>query len=184
MPILSQHVTHLLPAYVARELDPRRRMRVAKHLSNCAECRAALIRESNLARDLKATMPHIGEPRPGQLARLWPAIRAEIARAPRRSGTLPFASLMPSAGLLMAMLLMGAFGLSALFGNPAHASAAPNPFVPSDIQATNTPVRTDSPDDRVIALAEPRASQTANAFNVPMASPAPLPARRDTSHLH
>ncbi len=184
MLILSQHVTDLLPAYADRQLNPRRRARVAKHLSACAQCRAALTHESRLARDLTGTLPRIGQPRPGQLARLWPAIRAEIKRVPRRQAIQPIAALMPSAGLLVAALLIGVLGLSVLFGNPGHASAAPNPFVPSDIHATNTPVRTDSPDDgKVVALAEPHASQTANAYNLPMPSPAPPPARKVVSPL-
>ncbi len=166
---IRNHVTHLLPAYVHRQLNRQRREQVARHVSACAECHAALRREESLARDLAALMPALGQPEPGQLRRLWPSILAEV----RIDKPTPF-RLAPSVGVILTMLLICAFSLSAFFSGTTHASAAPNPLVPSDIRATNTPVHTDEPGTEIIL---PAASQTASAFNLPMASPAPLAGR-------
>ncbi len=174
--MIAPHVTHLLPAYAHRQLSGQRREKVARHLKDCAACRAALIREEALARELAVTLPLIGQPAPGQLRRLWPSIRAQISTTTGVEAR--HKRLLPSAGVLLAMLLICAFSVSSLFSGTTHVSAAPNPFVPADIRATNTPVHTDTPDNSGGSAADaPLPSQTASAFNGPMPSPAPLPVR-------
>jgi len=164
------HVTDLLSAYVHGHLSAQHRQRVTLHLRTCAACRAALERENAVLHDLTAYMPALGKPTPGQLRRLWPAIWSEVRTVPRQP-----LRMVPSAGVLLAMLLICAFSMSALVGGTTHAMAAPNPFVPSDMRATNTPIRTDSPEHIVGDESAPLPSQTASPL--PMASPAPLAVR-------
>lgn len=163
---MRNHVIRLLPAYVHRQLKPQQRARVARHLAVCAACRTALIREEGIARDLATLMPAVGQPEPGQLRRLLPAIMAEVRAKPAHPIRLA-----PSIGVMVAMLLICAFSVSAFFGGATHAIAAPNPHFPSDVQATNTPVHTDEPSGDVDA---PIASQTASAFVLPNPSPVPM----------
>lgn len=168
----ERHIDHLLTAYVHGQLSKRQRDRVHRHLDGCMACRAALSREQFIKRDLQAGFALIGRPEPGQIRRLWPRIRAELRAAP------PIVRLAPSFSALAIMVLVCAIGISSLFGTSSHASAAPEPFVPADIRATDTPVHTESPrtadTDAVIV-----ASQTASPLLVPpQASPAPPPARQ------
>jgi anti-sigma factor RsiW len=167
----GKHVTHLLPAYVHQQMNARQRDQVRRHLRECPACRAALTREESLVRDLRQMMPGIGEPAPGQLRRLWPAVRAEVQTAP------PAVRLIPSLSVLVMMMLICAFSISALFGDgTTHAIAAPNQRVPADIQATNTPFHTEEPRDEAATALIP--SQTASALELPKPSPAPLPVQR------
>jgi anti-sigma factor RsiW len=169
--MMRRHVTHLLTAYVHQQLSPRQRDRVHRHIDGCPSCRAALTREQFIARDLKQYMPMVGRPERGQLRRLWPRIRTELLSVP------PAMKLLPSFSVLAMMMLVFTMGISALFGGPAHAIAAPNQHVPADIKATNTPVRTEEPSAEATEP-ELQASQTANPLNVPpQASPAPPPVR-------
>jgi hypothetical protein len=164
---MRNHVTHLLPAYVHRQLPRAKRDRVLVHIQLCAECRAALDREEQFARDLKTNMPLIGQPRRQQLMRLWPAIWAEFrSPRPRRKHGIH------SYGVALGMLLLGAFMLSAVFSGPAYASAAPSQPVVAEIHATSTSVGTDEP---TVVANVPEPSETASSLSsLPMASPAPL----------
>ena len=159
------HVRPLLSAYVNGQLDRRQRQRVAWHLKYCADCRKALIRERELARDLLVYMPQIGQSTPGQLRRLWPKIRAEALGVPARGYAYAqqTAKNWSSVGVIAGALIIATFAFSSLFGMPTYASAAPNQSVPSDIQATNTPVRTDAPGtiSTLAALITPPPSRTA-----------------------
>jgi anti-sigma factor RsiW len=169
--MIRRHVTHLLVAYVHQQLPERQRARVHRHLDNCPSCRAALAREQFIARDMKQYMPLVGRPERGQLRRLWPRIRKELLNAP------PAIKMLPSFSVLAMMILMFTMGVSALFGGPGHAIAAPNPLVPADVKATNTPFHTEEGATVDIAP-ELQASQTASPLNVPpQASPAPPPVR-------
>ncbi|MHB8628931.1 MAG: zf-HC2 domain-containing protein [Aggregatilineales bacterium] len=171
---MRYHVTHLLPAYVHGQLNPKQLTRVTQHVRVCVDCRAALAREQAIARQLATHLPRIGQPAPGQLKRLWPRVRAEVFRAPRRAYQLN-TRLWSSAGVLFVAVLIGAFALAALFGGPTSANAAPNQFVPGDVQMTNTPVHTDAPpvDATGVALLTPSASSTARVVGSPPPAPAP-----------
>jgi len=184
------HIQPLLAGYVSGQLDRRQRLRVVSHLKYCVDCRQALSRERELARDLSVYMPQIGQSAPGQLRRLWPKIRAEALGVPARGYAYAHqtAQNWSSVGVVAGALLIMTFALSTLFGLPAYASAAPNQSVPSDIQATNTPVRTDAPGtiSTLAALITPPPSRTAasvvsdsgvsgvyGASGSPIAAPAP-----------
>src|SRR5437016_9953530 len=97
--LMSKHIEHLLTAYVHRQLPRKERERVMLHVQLCANCRAALDREELLARDVARLMPLIGQPRRGQLARLWPAIWREF-RTPRTS----FGRRLPSCGVVLCLI--------------------------------------------------------------------------------
>ena len=160
--MLRKHVNHLLTAYVHGQLSRREQDRVTVHVRLCADCRDALRREEQLARDVTRHMPRVGQPRRGQLARLWPAIWREFR-------TPPGLRYWPSYGLVLALMVLCAFVLSSLFTGQTHAIAAPFQAVPAEVRATVTPVRTDEP-----TADAPKPNETANALLIlPMASPAP-----------
>lgn len=174
----SNHVYHLLTAYVHHQLPRAERNRVLLHLQTCPDCWMAMERESQLVHELQAHMPGIGQPERNQLARLWPAIWAEFKTAQTRSKAVIRWS---SYGMALAlMVLVGIFVTSALFNNPVPAMAAPVQAQPSDVRATWTPVFTEEP----ITSGDPGAkpSLTADAAKVRavdvrlMASPVPVAA--------
>jgi hypothetical protein len=171
---MRYHVIHLLPRYVDGQLNPRQLARVTEHVRVCADCRVALAGEQVLARQLTTRLPRIGQPTRSQLKRLWPRVRAEAFRVPRRAYRLN-TRLWSSAGVLLVVLIIGAFALAALFGRPTYANAAPNQFVPGDVQMTNTPVHTDAPpsDQAQVALLTPPPSSTARIVGSPPPAPAP-----------
>ena len=160
--MMRRHVNHLLTAYVHGQLTRKERDRVAVHVRLCSDCRDALRREEELAGDLNRYLPRIGQPKRGQLARLWPSIWREFR-------TPPGLRYWPSYGLVLALMVLSAFVLSSLFTGQTHAIAAPFQAVPADVRATVTPVRTGEP-----TADAPKPSETANALLIlPMASPAP-----------
>ncbi len=161
--MMRKHVKHLLTAYVHGQLSRSERDRVAVHVRICADCRDALRREEGLARDIARDMPRIGQPKRGQLARLWPAIWLDFRRPRRLSQWLP------SYGMVLALMLLVAFVVSSLFTGPKHAAAAPFQAVPADVRPTVTPVYTTEP-----VAGAPKPSETADArLILPLASPAP-----------
>jgi hypothetical protein len=171
---MRNHVDHLLTAYVHKQLSRTARERVAVHVRLCEQCRAALYREEQLARDITLSMPLVGQPQRNQLARLWPKIWAEFLTSPgRKFGWLP------SYGLVLVLMVLCAFAVSSLFGGPTHAIAAPFQAVPAEVRATNTPVRTDEP-----TISNPQPSETASVFSLPTASPAPHAGVNDASGIN
>lgn len=170
-----RHVHHLLVAYAHRQLTPMQQRRLWRHVARCAECRAALAREEQIAHDMQTFLPRLGQPAPGQLARLWPAIWQKVQRpAPARwsnRGLQPY-------GMVMALVIMCVMLSSALFQNTGHANAAPLQPVPAEVEATFTPIYTEEPGK---SATRPTAVHTL-AFNVtdvpPAASPVPVAAPR------
>ena len=73
-----------IPAYIHRELPPRRRRRVHLHLNGCATCYAFYRNLHDVDDELRATMPLIGVADTLQLARVWRGIQTEM-RPPRPS---------------------------------------------------------------------------------------------------
>ncbi len=160
---MRNHVHHLLSAYVHGQLSRAERERVAVHVRLCRECRLALDREQELARDIATTLPLIGRPQRGQLARLWPAIWMEFRTPQHRMSRW-----LPSYGMVLVLLLLCAFLLSSLFGGSTYAIAAPLQAIPAEVRATATPAGTGEP-----TSAGAQASGTASLSYWPLASPAP-----------
>src|SRR5260221_1370858 len=156
---MGNHVDHLLTAYVHRQLPRTQRDRVALHVRLCAECRESLEREQQLAREISRTMPFIGRPRRGQLARLWPAIWIEF-RTPN-SRTRQW---LPSYSLAVAILVACAFAISALFTGPTQVIAAPFQAAPTEILATPTLSHTE---EAATPANKAQASETASVLSIP-----------------
>jgi len=166
---MSKHVDHLLIAYVHRQLPRAQRTEIAAHLRRCPECRAVFEREQQLARDLATFMPQMGQPRRGQLARLWPTIWRDFSKPPAR-----WPIWLSSYGLAVLMLILCIFGVSALFGSTDPANAASLGIGPAAVSATSTPVAMIG---SATAVNQPSPSETASAYSLPMASPIPIAAR-------
>jgi anti-sigma factor RsiW len=69
-----------LPAYIHRELTPRRRQRVSQHLTACADCYRAYREHSDLDRELRSIYS-AGAPSNAQLQHMWQGVRAELRPA-------------------------------------------------------------------------------------------------------
>ncbi len=67
-----------IPAYIHRELPPRRRRRVHLHLNGCAACYAFYRNLRDVDAELRATIPLIGIADAPQLAQVWRGIQAEM----------------------------------------------------------------------------------------------------------
>ena len=68
----------LLPGYINRELSPRQRARVSRHLSACAECYGVYVEQRQLVQELQASVPRIGG-NPPRLDKIRAAVMAEMA---------------------------------------------------------------------------------------------------------
>jgi anti-sigma factor RsiW len=167
---MRTHVTHLLTAYVHDELPPHLNRRVIRHLERCDDCYLAMQRERDLARTLAAQMPAIGVPHPEQLARLLPAILADVNEPPSRRQP----RLLPGYGLALVATLVLAVMVPTLVVPRVVADYAPNQPAPYMIQATATQSVTDSP---VAGLVSPTAIARRNdsATEPPVLDPAPAP---------
>ena len=69
-----------LPAYIHRELTPRRRQRVSQHLAACADCYRAYREHSDLDRELRG-LYSAGAPNEVQLQHMWQGVRAGLRPA-------------------------------------------------------------------------------------------------------
>jgi anti-sigma factor RsiW len=162
-------------AYAHGQLDAAACLRVERHVRGCGACRTALSQEQWLAGELRREMPRLGQPAPGQMRALWPAIRAQMA-LPGRGGPHMTAArrlnLNPASGLALVGALMCVFLFSTMMYAPASAVGAPLPPVPADIQATPTPFTTAAPGgDMTVRLP---ASRTATLEpSLPIVPPAP-----------
>jgi anti-sigma factor RsiW len=177
----SRHVMHLLTRYVHGQLRPSQQARVMNHIRACPQCRAALVREDQLAAELRREMPTFGQPGAGQLAHVWAGVWDEIS-APanrRRSGGW---SWLPGISLALAMLLVLAFALPLITRSEGRVQAAPQQPRPQSqlVMASPTPGQTDEAptlersfvqSGLIAAGVEPTAPTLVNAG----ASPVPVP---------
>src|SRR5215468_5504583 len=68
----------LLPGYTQRELSPKQRAFVSRHLNSCAECYVVYTTQQQLERELAFSVPRLGgAPR---LDKMRAAIMAEMAQ--------------------------------------------------------------------------------------------------------
>jgi len=123
-----------LTAFIHGELPLKARRRIARHLDECPACYAKYQRQRDLADELSRHIPLVGQPRPGQLLRMWSAVQAEMSPAPR-------ALLMrrsPRYGLVTLMLLLVTL-LPLTMGNQNVAfGSLPTQAVPASV-STGTP---------------------------------------------
>ncbi|GAB4444240.1 MAG: hypothetical protein Kow00120_13870 [Anaerolineae bacterium] len=163
---------HLLVTYVNGELPPDERNSVTRHLAGCEDCRRALAAETQLAAELRARLPVLTAPTPGQLARLWPGVAARTAPGsapsrPRVSRRLP--ALAPTFGMALTFGLLFALILPLLGGGNVHIAEATQPR--PEATATNTApasatvtvtTAAATPSPTAVALASPTAPGVAS----------------------
>lgn len=170
----SNHVRHLLTAYVHRQLSRPERLRVLKHLQTCEACRAALAREDQVAHELQTFMPTLGLPPQGRLARLWPTIWAEFQAMP---ASLSLSARMPSFSMALIGMLLCALLTSVLLVGPTNATAAPLQAlqaVPGDGSAASSTLTATVAVPSGNAPMRPTASATSESrANGPTIAPAP-----------
>ncbi len=92
----------LLPGYIQRELSPKQRERVSRHLTSCAACYVACGEQRQLERDLAFAVPRIGGDAP-RLDKMRAAVAAEMVRPAKRA---PRVRLYQARYSLAALILM------------------------------------------------------------------------------
>ncbi len=60
MSFTCRHCRALLPGYIQRELTPKQRVWVSRHLNECDECYVACMEQRQLVRELSTSIPRIG----------------------------------------------------------------------------------------------------------------------------
>src|SRR5262249_26054660 len=95
----------LLPGYIQRELTPKQRERVSRHLNSCSECYAAYEEQRTLVRELAINVPRIGSDHP-PLDQIRAAVMAEIAQSKPCRSTHLQARYSVAALVLVVMLLV------------------------------------------------------------------------------
>lgn len=60
MSFTCRHCRALLPGYIQRELTPKQRAWVSRHLNECDECYVAYRTQQQLVRELRSGIPRIG----------------------------------------------------------------------------------------------------------------------------
>lgn len=101
----------LIPAYAQRELAAPVRHRVGVHLDSCPACSAVYRAQGDVTRDLRVTLPAIGQTDVRRLNGLWTAIQQEMGRPRRR--TPPHPRRMSASAALMAVTLVLTLSLGA-----------------------------------------------------------------------
>jgi anti-sigma factor RsiW len=95
----------LLPGYVARELSPKQRARVSRHLNACAECYGVYVKQRQLMQELASSVPRIGVD-PPRLDRIRAAVMAEMMTPTRPRGRIDQARYSVVALALMIAVLL------------------------------------------------------------------------------
>lgn len=88
MRISCRQCRKLIPGYIGRELTPKQRERVSRHLNTCAECYVAYTEGRQLMNELSYSLPRIGASAPPpRLDKIRAGIMAEMRQtAPSKSG--------------------------------------------------------------------------------------------------
>ena len=153
----------LLPGYIQRELNPRQRAFVSRHLSGCAECYVFYMTQKQLERDLTFSVPRIGgAPR---LDKMRTAIKAEMTQPAARPKART--KMYQARYSLAALMLMIALLLPWSIQN--HSFALPTPPQPEHTTPQGTAV--------VAMLPTP---ETATLTATVQSNYAPLPDGTDT----
>lgn len=181
------HVTHLLARYCHGQLRPAQHARVANHIRQCPECRAALAREERFVADLKRELPTFGQARPAQLANVWAGVLDELSVGVRRKPPVRSWPWLPGLSMALAVMLLVVVALPILAAGDAQAEAAPQQPRPIST-ASPTPGVTDtltarqpaapgglSDPQATVALARTDEVATLPAVSRAGATPAPVP---------
>jgi anti-sigma factor RsiW len=142
-----------IPAYIHRELTPRRRQRVHLHLNGCAACYTLYLHMRDQDRELAAALPRLGAADAPQLAHIWRGIQNEM-RPKTRTHSLKRRMRYSLAVTAMAVALL----LPWTFYHGQALAALPLPPTPQQ-----TAVRTYAQSSRVAALSTAQALAAAQA---------------------
>lgn len=123
----------LLPGYIERELSPKQRERVSRHLNSCVECYAAYTAQRQIVRELEAGLPRLGTgSHAPRLDRIRAAVMTEMAQ-PR-----PQPKLYQARFSLAALVLVGALLLP--WSMHGQVFSLPTPPQPEQIRPQGTAV--------------------------------------------
>jgi anti-sigma factor RsiW len=124
----------LLPGYIQRELAPKERERVSRHLNSCAACYVAYTEQRQLVSDLAFAVPRLGGGAP-RLDKMRAAIAAEMARPAAHA---PRVRLYQARYSLAALILMVALLLP--WSMRSRSFALPTPPQPETLTPPGTAV--------------------------------------------
>ena len=127
----------LLPGYIQRELSPKQRERVSRHLSACSECYAVYVGQRVVVRELAISVPRIGGDHP-PLDRIHSAVMSELATPKAQHSGLYHARYSLAALVLMVSLLLP-------WTFRSYASAPPTPPRPENVTPQGTAVISSPP---------------------------------------
>jgi anti-sigma factor RsiW len=126
----------LLPGYIERELSPKQRERVSRHLSSCAECYVAYTEQRQIVRELAISLPRIGashgEGQAPRLEKIRAGVMSEM-RQPKPTVRLYQARYSLVALILIVTLLMP-------WTMRGQAFPLPTPPQPEQVNPPGTPV--------------------------------------------
>lgn len=164
------HVRHLLTRYVHGTLRADQRAVVLQHVRVCADCRAALAREEQIAADLRGDLTIVAGPRQGQLASTWSGVWREVS-AGRRSAFGEAPALLSGLGMILALLVVFVVALALEAGAGMRVEAA--------LQQAH-PISTASPGPEAAETVEAQAGRAAPHAEATLAlgvglTPAPVP---------
>jgi anti-sigma factor RsiW len=166
IPMISpcRHCRHHLDAYIAGELPPKTRARLARHLDQCEKCYQAYRKQTALRAELQSIMPSVGKAHQPDFDALWSAIKTEIVIVER-----PIAAQTPMRlSVALAMLVLLVFLPLLMSGRDVTAAALPLQPVP-ELDVSLTPTG----DDPLVVAATMTASQTKESVFIPLASAPP-----------
>lgn len=123
----------LLPGYIERELAPKQRERVSRHLSGCAECYVAYREQRQIVHELTTSLPRIGA---GHTTPRLEKIRAGVMDEMRQPK--PPMSLYQARYSLAALLLIVTLMLP--WSMRGQAFSLPTPPQPEQVNPPGTPV--------------------------------------------
>lgn len=171
---MTEHIEHLLTAYIHDELPVHLRGRVTRHLESCDVCYAAFARERELTRLLTAQLPALSTPRPEQLTRLRGDILASVGETSARRSQAPQQRL-PGWGFALVMSVALLLLMPALVLPGVAAVDAPAQHGPAMIAATATQSLTDAPLAYSVAAVTAVAARSEAATEPPALNPSPVP---------
>lgn len=121
---MTEHVDHLLAAYVAGQISGRQAAWIAGHVRHCGRCRERLARHERLAADLRLALGQNSVPRRSQVEHWWTQI---VARPTPHLRPPLVTALIPAIASLVLMLLPLAAGSGWLPTiQPAHTILVPD----------------------------------------------------------
>lgn len=166
IPTLSpcRHCRQHLDAYIAGELPPKTRNRLARHLDQCESCYQAYRQHGELRTDLQHGVPLVGKGHAPDFDALWTVIKSEIATAEKpRMSEYPL-----RLSVALAMFVLLAFLPLLMSGRDVTAASLPLQPVPeTDVSLTPTGY------DPLVVAATVTAAQTKESIFIPLASAPP-----------